>query len=132
MKHSPMPPRKTPLQRKTRIKPMSAKKKQEIADTSAMRAAYVENQGLCDECQRNKACDNHEIASGNCRSAACYIPNAWLALCRACHTKLQGGPVLPQIATKCLSVLRDINSLRDGREQFTLRQLIDELSGKSG
>jgi hypothetical protein len=119
--------RKTPLIRKTPIKPMSAKKKQEIADTSAMRAAYVENQGLCDACQVNQACDCHELASGPGRAAAVYLPNTYLALCRPCHTRLQGGPIPPQIVIKWMSVLRDVNACRDGREQFTVADLIDEL-----
>ncbi len=126
MKRTPLT-RKTELKRKSPIRRMSAKKRNEIDETGPMRKAYVENQGLCEDCGKATACDNHEMASGNCRSAACYIPNAWLALCRSCHTKLQGGPVLPQAAIKCRSVLRDLNSLRDGRQQFTLAELIAEL-----
>lgn len=126
MKRTPLN-RKTSLKRKSPLRRMSAKKRQEIDDTKYMRREYVVNQGLCESCGRNQAEDCHEIASGNCRSAAVYIPNAWLALCRSCHNKLQSGPVLPQAAIKCRSVLRDLNSLRDGREQFTLAELIAEM-----
>jgi hypothetical protein len=119
--------RKTPLQRKTPIRRMSAKKRKELDETTPMRKAYVENQGLCDKCQLNQAEECHEIASGPGRAAAVYIPNTYLAVCRSCHVQLQGGPIPPQIAIKWMSVLRDVNACRDGREQFTVADLIDEL-----
>ena len=118
MKRSPMPNRKKP------IKKVSDKKRKEINETGPFRKFYVTNQGLCDECQRNTASDCHEISSGEGRAAAVYLPNVWLALCRQCHDQLQGGPIEPQIATKFRAVLRDINACREGRVQFTMREIV--------
>jgi hypothetical protein len=116
--------RKTPLIRKTPIKPMSAKKKQEIADTSAMRAAYVAEQGCCECCGTKLATDCHEIPSGPGRSVAVYLPNTWLALCRACHQQLQSSDVPSQIGIKWRSVLRDVNACRDGRAQYGWKDVL--------
>lgn len=48
------------------------------------------------------ATDCHEIAAGSSREKALRNRFAWLALCRECHDRIQGGSIAAQMAMKVL------------------------------
>lgn len=68
---------------------MSAKKRQELRETSEPRRAFVEHVGGCMVCGENDgrlAC--HEIAGGTAaRPKAVYIKRLWAVLCERHHAE---------------------------------------------
>lgn len=103
MKRSPLT-RRTPLKRKTSLCPMSAKKRQERAETDGPRREYREMFVMCQICCRRKATETHEIARGAHRSEGIRARCAWLCVCRRCHDDEVGDysrwPVTRQLAAK--------------------------------
>ena len=106
MKRSPLN-RRTPIKR-TKLQPVSAKKRQEKRDTDAQRAKYVKSKWLCECCCKRQAVSCHEIASGGSRCVAVYARSCYLALCEddpstgrlGCHGIVQYWPLVKQLALK--------------------------------
>lgn len=125
--------RKTPMPRPTKpmkrswIKRMSSKKRQEIAATKVPRKLYRDS--LCMLCRKRQADDVHEIARGVHRSLAVKEPCTWLALCRQCHDAMGDYSVWPIVRQLALKQDRDedfydlakFNALR-GRAQDAITQ----------
>lgn len=99
MKRSPLRRSTKPLKRSPlkRISSRTAKLKR---DTNPDRRAYVAEIRFC-VCGE-PATDCHEIAAGASREQALRNRFAWLALCRACHERLQSSDIATQLAIKAL------------------------------
>lgn len=124
MKRAKPMSRNTPLRsdpakamKRTPIKKVSAKKRQEKSATDKHRAAYVANAECCEHCERKHLeLDCHEIAAGSSRHRSVYLANTWLAVCRKCHIAVQQMPIKAQYSIKCEAVARDINRALGRRE----------------
>lgn len=114
MKRTPLN-RKTPLRRgtsqlkRTRLKPVSDKRRKVKREVDPHRRHYVDETPLCERCYAVKPTDCHEIAAGAHRHRAERRANCWLALCRPCHDVVQGRPFAEQFELKVEAVRRAIN-----------------------
>lgn len=81
--------KRTPLKRKTRLKPMSAKRMKESKEYSAKRLQFLEDLPLCEVCQRAKSTDVHHVEK---RGKNYLRVDTWLATCRPCHDKIHREP----------------------------------------
>jgi hypothetical protein len=76
--------------KRTRIRPMSAKRQREAKEYSKLRTAYLATHPTCERCQRLKSRDIHHKAG---RLAGNYLnPATWAALCRPCHDHIHAHP----------------------------------------
>lgn len=88
-------PRK-PLKR-TRVRPVSKRRRKDGAEYSAKREAFLREQFYCEACmplqQRvlpNRSCDVHHKAG---RTGTNYLDEStWAAVCRPCHEYLHAHP----------------------------------------
>jgi hypothetical protein len=78
--------------KRTKLKPMSAKTRQRIADAKEQRAEMRAHH--CMFCQKKQATEVHEITAGSGRQSSYGDRRGQLALCKPCHSLLQGwgGP----------------------------------------
>lgn len=94
MKRTPLK-RKTPLRgksslKKTRLSPVSKKRKKQLADYSSIRKEYLAKNPLCHCCQKVPATDIHHKAGRwqeRLNDTALFC-----ALCRSCHNYIHGNP----------------------------------------
>lgn len=81
---------------------MSDKRKQLVADSAAKRLAFKLDHPKCMICGRDGT-DTHEIARGAHREQSYGEREAWLQLCRFCHSDVSSAsewPVARQLALK--------------------------------
>jgi hypothetical protein len=86
--------------KRSRLKPVSKRYAKMKRETTPARRAYVEEILLC-LCGK-PATDCHEIAAGSSKQKAMRNRFCWLALCRTCHDRIQGGNIAAQMAMKVL------------------------------
>lgn len=94
----PVAPARTPLLRKTRLKPVSAKRQKLMRIVGPARKAFVAAVGKCMVCREADATDPHEIASGYAREKCLSHLELQIACCRECHKLMQHSPPAEQIA----------------------------------
>lgn len=107
MKRTPLR-RKTPMARtpsnlkRSRLKPMSKKRRTLIDQVSEAREAYRMDFPECALCGQ-PATDVHEISRGPAREESLKHPETWIHVCRACHSeKFATMPIERQLALKCI------------------------------
>ena len=118
--------RGTKPMKRSRLNPVSKRTAKLKRETNPARHAYVSEIGKC-VCGK-PAVDCHEIAAGTGnRPEALKNRFAWLALCRACHERLQGSDMDFQYALKCLQDRNyydreGLNFLRRGKENDSVSE----------
>lgn len=93
-------PSTKPMKR-SRLKPVSAKKRNEIRETSAPRVAYVWGK-TCAVLPKRASVEVHEIVGGAMRHVTVRDPAFWLAVCREGHDIAQYEKKARQLARKFL------------------------------
>lgn len=79
-----------PIKRKTRLKPISDKRKAEHKTYMALRAVFLAKSHECQVCQKAKAKDVHHKKG---RHSGNYLnTETWLAVCRPCHRWIHDNP----------------------------------------
>lgn len=99
--------RRTPLERKTGIRPVSKKRAKRQRETNPARRAYVARVWLCECCAKREATDCHEITNGPNRDTALSERCCWLAVCSECNchrlTDKAEYPLARQLKLKLLA-----------------------------
>lgn len=76
--------------KRTRLRPMSAKRAAQAKEYSALRKAFLTARPKCERCQKKKSKDVHHVHG---RLAGAYLDTTtWKALCRACHDWVHHHP----------------------------------------
>lgn len=76
--------------KRTRLRPMSDRRKRELKEYTAKRAAFLAQRPTCEKCGRRQSCDVHQKAG---RSGGNYLRvETWAALCRRCHDCIHQKP----------------------------------------
>jgi hypothetical protein len=99
LKRSPMPPRKTPLRSRARLKPMSVKRRRDLVKRKAVREFVLGRDGGC--VARDKlpqiACsgvlDVHELVRRSQWRAGWLVADNAIVLCRAHHDWCHAHPL---------------------------------------
>lgn len=131
-RYTPMPPPSKPMAR-TRINPVSKKRRRLNAKVSPARKAYLKEMWTCAVLPWNQASEVHEIAAGSDREKALQEPATWLAVCRIGHDIVQNESKAKQLARKLLSDptrfdLEKFNAVYTGREKpLTLAKIVEHL-----
>ena len=110
MKRSPLTRRvglksTVPPARRTRIKPVSDKRRKLMAKVKPFRDRYLAAHLQCEVCLRRKPVEVHEICRGPHREKSLDKDYAVLAVCRTCHDALgshREWPVSRQLALKVI------------------------------
>lgn len=102
-RRTPMPPPTKPMKR-SRLRPVSKKKRDADRENKAFLDAYRKEFPLCQCGCGRQAVEIHEIPAGaQFRWKARRCLACLLHLARRCHRRLQGAPYILQLAIKWLS-----------------------------
>ena len=83
--------KRSPILRKTRLKPMSAKRNKDSKAYSLLRDAYLRLNPICEICIVDESSEIHH-REGRGRN---YLnTDTWLAVCRRCHKWIHTNPSL--------------------------------------
>jgi hypothetical protein len=119
--------------KRSRISPISDKRKALNAKLAPIRKAYVEEMGQCAIERGLLAIECHEIAAGSDRHKAIQEPATWLAVSRKGHEKAQCMSKSLQLAYKLIVDsgrfdLEKFNAVYTGKESpVTMADVVQHL-----
>ena len=74
--------KRTPLRR------ISKKRQEQLKEYSKLRKAYLEENPVCEVCQKRKATDIHHKSG---RGSNTNNVDTWVVVCRTCHDRIHFG-----------------------------------------
>lgn len=91
------PPERQPKPARKGLRRVSKARSKLNRELGPQRKAFLESVGTCMVCRQRPAVECHEICAGAAREACLDEWMLVMAVCRACHNKIQGTPAAKQI-----------------------------------
>lgn len=82
--------KRSPLKRKTRLRPVSTRRRKALKVYSSLRAEFLGSHKACIVCMDRKSTDVHHMNGRH--NARLNDTQHWLPVCRRCHDLIHSNP----------------------------------------